>query len=107
MKFELNAKTYEVEGFTFGTLCELENRKISLNDIQDKPMTFLREFISINTGLSSKDVEKEIEGHIINNGSLTEVMDNLSEIMEQSGFFQKLTEMGNSKGKKKASKTSV
>ena len=106
MKFELNAKTYEIEGFTFGTLCALEERKVSIQDMQRKPLSFLRDFIGIQTGMSRTEVEKEINDHIVNGGTLDALMDTITECLEESGFFQKLV-AENPKPKKKPSKSNA
>lgn len=106
MKLELNAKTYEIEGFTFGTLCALEERKISITDLTRKPMSFLRDFIGIQTGLDRATVEKEITEHIVNGGSMEDLMNTITESLEESGFFQKLAGVTPTK-KKKPSKSNA
>ena len=90
MKLELNAKTYEIEGFTFGTLCALEEKKVSIADLQRKPMSFLRDFISIQTGLDKATAEKEINAHVINGGTLEGLLEVVTNSLEESGFFQKI-----------------
>lgn len=108
MKLELNAKTYEIEGFTFGTLCALEERKINITDLTRKPMSFLRDFIGLQTGLDRATVEKEITEHIVNGGSLETLMDTIEESLEESGFFQKLVGTApKDKQKKKPSKSNA
>ena len=106
MKLELNAKTYEIEGFTFGTLCALEDMKTNIGDINRKPMVFLRDYIRIQTGLSKAEAEKEINDHIANGGSLESLMEVVSQSLEESGFFQRLVEAP-TKGKKKPSKSNA
>ena len=106
MKLELNAKTYEIEGFTFGTLCALEERKINIVDLQRKPMSFLRDYISIQTGLTRNEVEKEINDHVANGGTIESLLDVVSASLEESGFFQKLVGTETPK-KKKPSKSNA
>lgn len=105
MKLELNAKTYEIEGFTFGTLCALEARKIGISDLTNKPMSFLRDFIAIQTGMKTAEAEKEINDHIVNGGSIEGLMNTITECLEESGFFQKL--VGKPEKKKKPSKSNA
>lgn len=107
MKLELNAKTYEIEGFTFGTLCALEERKISIADLNHKPMSFLRDFISIQTGLNRTDTEKEINDHIANGGSIEDLMNTITQCLEESGFFQKLVATPKPEKKRKPSKSNA
>lgn len=106
MKLELNAKTYEIEGFTFGTLCALEERKIGISDLTNKPMSFLRDFIAIQTGMKTAEAEKEINDHITNGGDLTELLEVVTNCLEESGFFQKLVAAEKPK-KKKPSKSNA
>jgi len=106
MKLELNAKTYEIEGFTFGTLCALEERKTSIADLTHKPMSFLRDFISIQTGLDRATTEKEINDHIANGGDLEALLEVVTKSLEESGFFQKLV-TEEPKKKRKPSKSNA
>ena len=52
-KFKLNGKEYNAKGFTFNTVCELEDCGFSMGDMQRKPMSMVRAYLSIclNTSL--------------------------------------------------------
>ena len=88
--FNINGKTYKAKEFDFNLLCDLEEQGLSLEDIDKKPMSFVRTYLSFCAGLTKELAGKEIESHVTNGGSFTDVIDVMSKEMEESGFFQAL-----------------
>lgn len=90
--FSINNKVYPVREIDFNFLCEMEDRGISIDNIDKKPMKILREYLAIVGGMTSEKAGKEIEAHVISGQSLTEAYDALNEAMESSGFFRAMSE---------------
>ena len=59
-KFKLNGKEYKTKEFSFNTVCDLEDCGFSMEDMQKKPMSMVRAYLSIclNTSLESAQEKK-------------------------------------------------
>ena len=90
--FTVNGKVYPVREFDFNLLCEMEDRGLSVDTIDQKPMKLLREYLAIVGGMTSSKAGQEIEAHVIGGNSLTGAYDALNEAMESSGFFRAMAE---------------
>ena len=88
--FEINGAKYNAAEFDFNLTCELEDKGISLADIRKKPLSFIRIYVALSSGMDIDVAGKEIEAHITNGGKLDEVMDVMLAQLEDSGFFRKL-----------------
>ena len=86
--FTVNGKSYPVVEMDFNFMCELEDHGITIDNIADKPMKILREYLAIAAGNTSAWAGKEIEAHVVSGGDLTALYDVLNEAMESSGFFR-------------------
>ena len=89
-KFKLNGKEYNAKGFTFNTVCELEDCGFSMGDMQRKPMSMVRAYLSICLNTSLEVAGKEMEEHIVSGGNFEEIMKVITEEMNDSDFFQNL-----------------
>lgn len=89
--FEINGVKYNAAEFDFNLTCELEDKGISLADIRKKPMSFIRSYVALSSGMDIDVAGKEIEAHITNGGKLDEVMGVMMEQINDSDFFRNLT----------------
>lgn len=99
--FNLNGKVYQAKEIDFNMICDLEERGISLEQIEDKPMSMIRHYIALCIGANKEVAGKEIESHLINGGDLSDIASVMNGAMEDSGFFQALN-----KGTQKKTTTS-
>ena len=88
--FNLNGKSYKAKEFDFNLLCDLEEQGLSLEDIDRKPMSLIRTYISFCGNLTKEQAGLEIERHIENGGSVTDIIEAMSDQMNNSGFFRSL-----------------
>ena len=92
--FNLNGKSYKAKEFDFNLLCDLEEQGLSLEDIDKKPMSLIRTYLSFCGGISKEQAGKEIESHLENGGKFDDVVEVMSEQMNNSGFFRSLQQTG-------------
>lgn len=88
--FNVNGKQYRAKEFDFNLLCDLEDQGLSLEDIDSKPMSLIRTYLAFCGNMSKEEAGKEIEAHLIGGGKFTDVVDAMSEQMQDSGFFRSL-----------------
>lgn len=93
--FTINGKLYQAREITFNTICELEDAGVSLTEIEQKPISTVRSYFAICLGGNKEVAGQEIERHIINGGSLDEIMTAFREELADSDFFQALTKTAN------------
>ena len=99
--FTVNGVKYTAKEFTYNVICDLEDMGVQLSDFGAKPMSMVRAYLSICAGKDADFAGKEIEEHIINGGSLEDIMNAMSDAMDKSGFFRALnnrTESDTSEG---------
>lgn len=93
--FTINGKLYQAREITFNAICELEDAGVSLTEIESKPISTVRSYFAICLGGNKEYAGQEIEKHIINGGSLDEIMTAFREELADSDFFQALTKTAN------------
>lgn len=93
--FTINGKLYQAREITFNTICDLEDAGVSLTEIEQKPISTVRSYFAICLGGNKEAAGQEIEKHIINGGSLDEIMTAFREELADSDFFQALTKTAN------------
>lgn len=86
----INGKTYKMPELNFNAICQLEDMGISLTDFDKKPMAAIRGFLALAIG-DAETAGKELEAHIINGGDLSEIADEITKAVQNSGFFQALS----------------
>lgn len=89
--FEVNGKLYKAKDFNFNLLCDLEEQGLSLEDVDKKPMSLVRAYFMFCAGLSKDKAGLEIESHVENGGDFTDIVNIISEQMQDSGFFRSLS----------------
>ena len=88
--FEINGNKYQSKEFTFGTVCDMEDRGISMADIEKKPFATFRAYFSICSGLDMEDAGAEMNNHVIKGGNFDKLGEALADEMEKSDFFRAL-----------------
>ena len=77
--FTLNNVTYTAKEFSFNTVCDLEDLGLSLEDMNTKPLSMVRGYIGLCIGKVRVFTGKQIEEHMINGGTLQDIIAVMSE----------------------------
>lgn len=88
--FTVNGVTYTAKPFTYNVICDLEDMGVSLQDMQNKPMSVVRAYFAVCTGKGAEFAGEQIEAHVIGGGDFTDVLEAMNEEMEKSDFFRAL-----------------
>lgn len=86
--FTINRKVYKAKEFDFNLVCDLEDEGISLEAMQDKPVSMMRAYFGICAGIGGNAAGEEMQKHIVSGGSFEEMAEAMSDAMEQSDFFR-------------------
>lgn len=86
--FTINKKVYKAKEFDFNLVCDLEDEGVSLEVMQDKPMSMMRAYFGICAGIGRNAAGEEMQKHIVSGGSFEEMAEAMSNAMEQSDFFR-------------------
>ena len=89
--FTVNNKKYVAKDFTYNTVCDLEDMGVSLSDFKAKPMSVIRAYLAICSDGDMDNAGNEIQAHIIAGGNFDDMMQIMSEKMDESDFFQALS----------------
>lgn len=90
--FEINGKTYKGIDFSFGTVCDLEDMGIPMEDYGKKPRLLQRGYFALCAEMTAEQAGKEIEAHIIAGGNLDGITEAMHEAIGKSDFFRALQE---------------
>lgn len=88
----LNGKSYPRVDVDYNMLCDLEDAGISLSEISNKSMSFVRAYFASCMDTDAKTAGKEINAHIVNGGNFESLMEVIKEVIDESGFFRALKE---------------
>lgn len=102
--FSLNGKEYIAQAFDFNLICELEDMGVTMDNMDNKAMNFIRAYVSKCMGASVHTAGYEINAHIVGGGKLDGIFDVLSSEMEKSDFFRALSQETEEKTTTKTSK---
>lgn len=86
----INGKFYKDAELDFNTVCEMENMGVSIQNIDDNIMSAARAYAAICMHRPLKIAGAEIEAHIVNGGTLADILESFNKKAEESGFFQAL-----------------
>lgn len=86
--FNVNGKSYKAKEFDFNLLCDLEEQGLSLEDIDRKPMSLIRTYLAFCGNITKEQAGKEIEAHLASGGKFNDVVEAMSDQMNNSGFFR-------------------
>lgn len=89
--FVINKKRYVAKPFDFNLLCDLEDMGVSIAEASNKPMSMVRAYFALCTGQGKDFAGSEMQAHLISGGTFDEIMEAMSEEMENSDFFQSLS----------------
>ena len=103
--FVINGKTYVAKEFDFALVCDLEDIGISMEDIESKPMSFVRAYFMFCSGLNKNDAAREIQEHMISGGNFEDITGMIADGLENSGFFHALSQNKEEKAPKKTKAT--
>lgn len=90
--FKVNGKLYTAKPFDFNMVCDFEEMGIAMKSLSTKPMSAVRVYLAICGNVGVAEAGKEMENHIINGGSLDDVIKAMTEEMNDSDFFRHLAE---------------
>ena len=101
---KINGKTYKAAPFDLNLICDFEDAGIPLEKIGNKMFNVIRQYVASSMEVDVKTAGKEITEHINNGGSLDELSDAMSAMMDESGFFREKQTNMDSGSPKRASK---
>jgi len=87
---KINGKEYVLPELNFNTMCRLEEIGISLTDMDKRILSAVRGFLALAMGDDLNKAGLEMEQHLAAGGTLDDMMIEINEAVENSGFFQGL-----------------
>ena len=84
----INGKTYKAADFDINFMCDMEDRGVSLEDIDSKTFNIIRIYAALSMGTDVVTAGKEMTEHLKNGGDLEDISNVMSEMMKDSGFFR-------------------
>lgn len=88
--FTVNGKEYKAKPFDFNMICDLEDMGVTIATASDKPMSMVRAYFAICAGGNKDYAGKEMESHIMNDGTFDDVVNAMTKEMDESDFFRNL-----------------
>ena len=85
---KLNNKEYKIPELTFNTICKLEKKGVNLFAMDDGILGMVRGMVALAMDTDIETAGEEIEKHIATGGDLAEIMEEATEVIRESGFFQ-------------------
>lgn len=89
--FNINGNTYIAKPFDFNLLCDLEDMGVSMNTMATKTMSTARTYFALCCGGDKEFAGNELQAHMINGGSFEGLISAMAKEMEESDFFQAMT----------------
>lgn len=89
-KVTINGREYTIPEVDFDAVCELEEKGVDLlaaDAKHPKLAITLRGIVAWIMGVPEKVASREIMGHIQNGGNIIEILNAVTEAMQDSGFF--------------------
>ena len=86
----INGKFYKDAELDFNTVCEMENMGVSIQNIDDNIMSAARAYAAICMRKPLRLAGAEIEAHIVNGGTLADILEPFNKKAAESGFFPAL-----------------
>ena len=101
----INGKTYKNKPITFNTVCKLEEMGVSITDMENHMMSAARGYAAICMHKPLTVAGSEIEEHVMNGGSLNDIIKAFGDEVEKSGFFQSLAQASQTETEPEADET--
>lgn len=92
--FTINNRRYEAKEFDFNLICDLQEMGVNVLDmtsIKRNPIPIIRTYVSLCMDADKEIAGAEIQSHIVNGGTFEEVLGVITDMMENSDFFQALS----------------
>lgn len=83
----INGKTYNAAKFDVNFMCEMEDNGIQLDEIDRKMFKLVRMYVALSMGVDPVEAGKAITEHMRNGGTLEDISEVMSAMMEDSDFF--------------------
>lgn len=100
--FKINNRTYIAKPFDFNLVCDLEDVGIDVMQGKFSNTSLLRAYFAICSGFDKETAGAEIQAHVMNGGTLTELNEVIGHEIENSDFFRKLNETAEQKATESA-----
>ena len=84
----INGRSYKAAEFDINLICDFEDNGISLDDIDKKMFNVIRQYVATSMNTDVKTAGIEISNHMKNGGSLEDISEAMTEMMNDSGFFR-------------------
>lgn len=88
----INNREYRLPELDFNAMCELEDMGVALTDMDKKVLTTVRGFLALSMNGDFQRAGKELEAHLSKGGSLEQMLQEINEAVERSGFFRGLSQ---------------
>lgn len=85
---KINGRTYKAAEFDVNFMCEIEDNKIKLDEIDQNMFKILRLYVALSMGVDPVEAGKAISEHLKNGGALEDISDVMSDMMDESDFFR-------------------
>lgn len=100
----INGVAYPNREITFNDFCAFEDKGLDLQKMGEKPMNFIRAYVALLMNGSDEEAGLAINDHIANGGDIEDIMNAMSEAIEESGFFRPQQQTAKSSTPKSESK---
>ena len=87
-KFKLNGKEVTAREFDYNLMCDMEDIGFNIDDIAEKPLSALRGYVALCKNCKLETAGKEISEHMANGGAVDEILDVMTEKLNNSDFFR-------------------
>ena len=84
----INGKNYIMPELNFNTMCRLEEMGVALSDMDQKVLSTVRGFLALAIGGDLEKSGQELEAHLSKGGSLDQMLREINQAVENSGFFR-------------------
>lgn len=90
--FTINGKEYKARPFDFGLICDLEDYGIGMDTLFNRGASLIRAYFAICAGRSKEYANAELQAHIVNKGTFTELNEVMRVELEEADFFRAMQE---------------
>jgi hypothetical protein len=89
--FTVNGRKYIGRVFDFNTAADLDFMGLSVSDFGKKNLAMARAYLALYNGNDVEWAGREIQAHIVNGGTLTDLFEVFGNSVSDSDFFQAIT----------------
>ena len=89
--FSINNTVIKARDIDFNMICDFEAEGVSMDQIQNKPLSVMRLYIAFCADTTPEKVGEMIGMHLAKGGSIEEVFKIFSDAVNDSTFFQSIT----------------